>query len=324
MAVFLFFGDDTYSQREKLKFWYQEFEKKHGGDMNIATIDGESATANEIFQASCAMPFLAEKRLTIVKNFLSGDAETEVKSAMAEMLDRIPDCCVLVFSETLPIDRRLSLYKKIQKLGKIVEFPLPTGSRLLGWIDKQVAQLGGKIEGAAQILLSELIPNDLFRLGNEINKLVNYANGRPITKNDVELLVNSQLATSIFKLTDGIGQKNKKIAVDTLHQLIETGEELHGIFYMIMRQFRIIMCAKDLGAQGVSKEAMASKIGEHPFAVSNAFTQSRNFSIEQLKRAYELLVRLDTKLKSGGIKVLAGDNREFVLALDRLVLELCG
>jgi hypothetical protein len=45
--------------------------------------------------------------------------------------------------------------------------------------------------------------------------------------------------------------------------------------------------------------------------------------MDQLRRAYELLIDMDTKLKSGGIKVLAGDNREFVLALDRLVVQLC-
>ena len=115
MAIFLFHGEDTWSQKEKLKFWQKEFEKKHGGDMNISHFSGKSSDAEEIFQACLSMPFLAEKRLVIVKNFLSEGVDEE-KTKMAEMLERIPDFCVLVWSETGVFDKRISLYKKIQQL----------------------------------------------------------------------------------------------------------------------------------------------------------------------------------------------------------------
>lgn len=322
MAIFLFHGADTWSQQEKLKFWRAEFEKKHGGDMNISYFSGKNSPAEDIFQACLSMPFLAEKRLVIAANFLS-EAVDEEKTKMAEMLERIPDFCVLVFSETGVFDKRISLYKKLQKIGKLMEFPQLIGSKLLGWIEKTANRLGGKIEKEAVIYLAEFSAGDLYRLENEIAKLVGYAGERPITKADIDLLVNTQLSTSIFKLTDGIGQKNKKLSLNTLHQLIETGEELHMILHMIMRQFRIITSVKDLADQGLNRYAITERLHEHPFVISNTMSQARNFSLDQLKLAYELLIDMDTRLKSGGIKVLAGDNREFVLALDRLVLDLC-
>lgn len=322
MALFLFFGDDTLSHREKLKFWQTEFEKKYGGEMNVSAFEGKNTDANEIFQATCAMPFLAEKRFTMVKQFLS-EGRDEEKTAMADLLEKIPDFSILIFSETGEIDRRIGIYKKIQKIGKLMEFPALTGSKLLGWIQKQVEAQGGSIEKDAVIFLSELVSTDLYRLKNEIAKLVGYAGTRPINKRDIELLVNTQLSTSIFRLTDGIGQKNRKLAIETLHQLMDSGEDLHRILFMIMRQFRIITGVKDLSTQGLSRDAMVSKLKEHPFVISNTISQARNFTLEQLKRAYELLIDIDTKIKSGGIKILANDNREFVLALDRLVLNLC-
>ena len=39
--IFLFFGDDVYSHREKIAFWRSEFEKRHGGDMNIEILAGK-------------------------------------------------------------------------------------------------------------------------------------------------------------------------------------------------------------------------------------------------------------------------------------------
>lgn len=322
MAVFLFFGEDTYRLSEKLEFWRKEFSKKYGGDMNISILEGKETPANQIFQECSAAPFLAEKRLIIVKDFLA-EAADEEKSAMAETIERIPDFSTLVFSETREIDRRISLFKKIHKFGKTMEFSRLAGSKLLAWIEKKIASRNGTIEKDALIYLSEVVSGDLCRLENEIAKLVAYAGGSPITKQNIDLLVNTQFEASIFRLTDGIGQKNKKVAVETLHQLIETGEDLHRILYMIMRQFRIITCVKDLASQGLSRDSITAKLKEHPFVISNTLGQSRNFSIGQLRRAYELLIEIDTKLKSGGIKTLAGDNREFVLALDRLVLDLC-
>lgn len=323
MPTFLFHGSDLYSLEKKLAFWRSEFEKKHGGDINISILDSQNATANDIFQACASLPFLAEKRLIIVKDFLN-EGDQEEKSKMAELTVKIPDCCILVFRETAPVDRRTSLFKKIQKFGTLMEFPLLTGSKLLGWIQKEVDRRGATIEKEALIHLTEHIPGDLHRLENEIAKLTAFTGGsRPITTRDIELLVTVELETSIFRLTDGIGQKNQKVSLDSLHQLIDTGEELHRILYMIMRQFRIITCVKDLAEQGLGRDAITAKLKEHPFVVSNTMSQARNFSIDQLKRAYELLIAMDTKLKSGGIKILAGDNREFVLALDRLVLELC-
>lgn len=322
MAVFLFYGEDAYSTREKLKFWRKEFEKKYGGEMNITVYDGKETTANEIFQACCAMPFLSEKRLTVVKNFLKSANEKE-QSHLAESLEKIPDFCVLVFSENETPDRRTALFKKIQKHGKIMEFPALTGGKLLAWIQTQMEKRGATIEKDALIYLSDVVGGDLFQLENEIEKLAHYAANRPITKADIDMLVNTQLTTSIFRLTDGIGHKNAAGALATLHNLIETGEELPRILYMIMRQFRIITCVKDLSEQGLRTSEITTRLKEHPFVISNTLIQARNFTIAQLRRAYELLINIDAKIKSGGIRVFARDNREFVLALDRLVLDLC-
>lgn len=290
--------------------------------MNMTILLGGEIHAQEIFQAASALPFLGEKRFTIVKNFLS-EAKEEEKAKMSELLEKIPDFSTLVLSETSEIDRRISLFKKIQKLGKLIEFPLLTGSKLSAWIEKAVNHRGSVIEKQAAMYLMEIVSGDLYRLENEIAKLTAYAQGRPITKRDIEVLVDIQFEASIFRLTDGIGLKNTKGALGTLHQLIETGEDLHRIFAMIIRQFRIIACVKDLSRAGLRRDEIAAKLHEHPFVISNTLSQTQNFSLGQIQCAYKLLIELDTKLKSGGIKIASGDKRDFVLALDQLVLELC-
>jgi len=322
MSIYLFFGDDTYSHRKKLSFWKDEFEKKHG-DMNMETMDAENTSANDIFSSCMSTPFLGDKRLLIVKNFVN-EAKAEEREKIVELLNQeIPDFTVLVFSEIGQVDKRTALYKKLVKIAQVVEFPKLEGLTLTKWILNEVKARNGVISQKAAQLLADIKGGDLFALENEIAKLVAYCEKREINVDDVELMIDTTLATSIFKFTDALSTKNIKNATSTLHNLIHTGQDPYSILYMIMRQFRIITCVKDLATQGLRQQEIASTLKVHPFVVSNTLGQVKNFSIDQLKTAYSLLIELDSQLKSGEMKVLVNDKRDFALALDRLVVKLC-
>lgn len=321
MPLFLFHGEDTYSLRQKVNFWKEEFLKKHG-DVNLEVLEGKDLEPDQFLVNVTSVPFLSEKRLMVVKNIFSHSPEANKK--IAEALESIPDFSIVLFTEEIAIDKRTTLYKRLEKLGTITEFPPLTGSKLLSWIFGKCKDMGAEINEEAAIYLSELVGGDLYRLENELIKVGHHASGGIITKKEIELLVNTTLDTSIFQLTDALATKNLKRSISLLHQLLESGDELGHILHMVVRQFRIIIQAKELSLQGLRKSAIVPKIKEHPYAVGIAVMQSANFSMDQLKEIYRTLLEIDTKLKTGGIKTLAGDSREFTLAMDKLVAEVCG
>ncbi|MBP9718719.1 DNA polymerase III subunit delta [Candidatus Gracilibacteria bacterium] len=324
MPIFFFYGEDAYSHRKKLSHWQAEFEKKYG-DFNVMSFEGKTAKAGDILDAAQSVPFLSEKRFIVVRNML-GEGDSDIAKSLTESLDTIPDFTILVFSELLACDKRLSLYKWLIKHAEVKEFPLMTPAKITGWIMKEVETRGGVINGMAATELAERTAGDLYQLENEVVKLIAYARsqgGREITKKDVELLVGLHPTTSVFRLTDAIGQKRTSQALSQLDVLIQSGEELHGILYMIMRQLRIITAVKQLMERGAPKDEIVGTLGEHPFVISTTMQQSGNYSLKQLAAAYESFITFDTKLKSGGIKILTGDQREFVLALNKLVVDLC-
>ena len=69
-SVFLFHGEDTYSLNQKANFWRDEFIKKHG-DTSLEVLDGKTLAPREFSTNLETLPFLSEKRLIIVKDFLS-------------------------------------------------------------------------------------------------------------------------------------------------------------------------------------------------------------------------------------------------------------
>lgn len=296
--------------------------KKHGGDMNVEELDGKTLTPDQFLSDITTMPFLGEKRFVMVKNLLL-EGENDVQKTISKHLDACPDFCVAVFVEEGLPDQRTVLFKKLQKCGKVEEFKLKIGASLLAQIFKICKKLGVEIQEEAAIFLSELVGGDLYRMENELQKLAHYALSRSITRADIDLLVDTKLDTSIFRLTDALGNGDQKQSLHLLHQLLDSGEDLHRTLFMIIRQFRIIAQVKDLIHQGLRKAAIAEKIGEHPYVCGIAMSQANNFALEKLREIYQSLLKIEIKLKTGGIKILTGDNREFVLAVDKFIVDTC-
>ena len=110
-TIFLFYGEDSFSSNAKLKLWKEEFIKKHGENC-LETIEGKNLNPQEFTTNIEALPFLSEKRLIIVKDFLSlKKAENQKK--VAENLEKTANSSIIVFLENKAIDKKkILIYKK--------------------------------------------------------------------------------------------------------------------------------------------------------------------------------------------------------------------
>lgn len=318
--LILMYGEDTFSIHEKINLWKQEFEKKYGGDINIAELAGEEVSPTDIIDSIEALPFLSEKRLVIIKNFLSEKKADEQKK-LAEKLKDVPETTVLIFYEISPPDKRLTLFKHLQKLATLKEFQPLKGTALNQWIINHTAKKGGQIGILAASYLAEHIGPNLWQLSNEIQKLSLYTGSQEIQAKDIDLLTKTSAEANIFKLTDQIGRRQIKEALKTLHELIETGSEPPYVFAMIARQFRLLIQIKDLIRKGFDKQQIANRLKQHPFVVTNIMNQARNFEGEALKRTHQKLLELDTKFKSGKIHYLASSKKHYLLQVEKLIAE---
>lgn len=321
--IYLFFGEDSYSAHHKMIFWRNQFEKKHGGDINIAILEGKTLNAQDFRSDIQSTPFLAEKRLVIVKDFLNKGNKDEQKK-IAEILEEdIPDFCVIVFIEYEVPDKRLSLYKKINKVGHPEEFKALMGPALFKWIAQHAQKMGLELSPSMAQYLGEKAGSDLWNLNNELKKLATYGQKNPITKDVIDNLVHPNLTTSIFKLTDYLAQQNTKGSLKTLNILLESGEDMMKIIFMIVRHFRILIQVKDLMDRGNDKKQIISKVKEHPYTISTAMKQSPTFSFDELREIYEALLQIDIGMKTGKIRMLADDKKEMLLALETFVVNVC-
>lgn len=321
--IYLFFGEDSYSASKKAKFWREQFEKKHGGDINIADLDGRNTTAVQFKSDIYSAPFLADKRLVVIYDFLSKGPKDEQKKIADILEGEIPDFCVIVFVENKPPDKRSSLYKKINKVGHVEEFELLMGPRLTKWISDRARAKNLNLSPVLADYLGKVAGSDLWNVENELEKLKTYSQSKEITKEAIEELVHPNLTASIFKLTDSLSQKNPKESIKILSILAESGEDILMILFMIVRHFRILIQVKDLTERNAKKSEIISKLKQHPFVITKTMQQSPNFSPEKLKQIYNHLLEIDIGVKTGKIKMLAEDKKEMLLALEKFIFSVC-
>ncbi len=317
-TIFLLHGDDTFSSSQKLRSWREGFEKKYNSEPEI--FEGKKLKINEFETNIEAMPFLSEKRLIIIRNFLA-ERPTDDLKRITETLKRVPDTSILIFHENKKADKRTTLYKKLVQLGTVEEYSEKTTLEAARWAADRAAKKGLTLPYPQASYFAEHCGSNLWQLENELEKLA--LHGGPITNEVIEKLTTPSLTASVFKLTDSIAQKNTKVALNTLKTLQDSGEDMIKVFFMIVRHFRILIQTHDLIHNNESPGSIAKKLKQAPFVVSKGLQQSKNFTHQSLRKIYANLLEIDTGFKTGKIRIQAADNRAYNLAIEKLIINCC-
>lgn len=316
-SIFLLHGEDTFSSTQKLNLYRDGFVQKYNTDPEI--FEGKKLDLSQFETNLEAMPFLSEKRLLIVRNFLS-QGKTDEQKRMAEALSRTPETTVLIFHESTRADKRLSLYKKLVKLANVEEFSTKTAGEISKWALDRAQKKGLKFSPSLATFFVNHCGSDLWRLDTELEKLSLL---EEVTQETVEKVTTPSLSASVFKLTDSIAQKNIKPALHTLKTLQDSGEDMIKVFFMIVRHFRILIQTHDLLHNNETNSSIAKKLKQPPFVVSKGIQQSKNFTLKKLKQIYQELLEIDTGFKTGKIRIQSTDNRAYNLAIEKFIINCC-
>lgn len=328
--LYIFYGEDDFSSREALA----EIKEGLGDDTIIATnttvLDGHSIVPEQLTATCDTIPFLAPKRLVIVEGLLSrfekNDKGKRSKKSddsgwlsLKLYVQHMPETTILVFVDG-PIKKKNTLLKELIPYATVREFPNLKDGRLIGWMRERAKRLECDISPPALSLLAGLVGSNLWLLSNEIQKLCLYAQGRRVEENDVRLLVSDAREVNVFAMVDAILERRAAATIRLLHSLEDEGAAPPYLLFMITRQFRILIQAKDLLQQKRKVADIGSSLGIYAdFALRKTLEQAKEHSMERLEKVYRKLLDTDVSIKTGRLK---GDKGE--LALDLLVSELCG
>ena len=283
-------------------------------DLNFVRLDGQRTAENQLVQAIETPPMFGAKRLVVIDQpaFVKPKKGASYEQWEALLADWPAYTCAVILAAD--VDKRLRAFKELVKQTASYEFPLLTAGEASSWVEDRLRR--SKIASPPRTgrFVVERCGTDLELLRLEIEKMVSYAAGEPLSQADLELLVRDDTETSIFDFVDAIGQQNLTQAWALLVGLLAEGKEPVYLISMIARQLRLLLVARHALDAGLSQQQAASRLGIHPFVAGKCVQQARQWTASQLNAAMLACLQADENIKTGTFK---GES-----ALNQLLLSL--
>lgn len=332
--IYVYHGDDDYGRQLAVDELKAAMGDPATASLNITALDGDDLTIGRLQEACDALPFLAERRLVLVRGLLQRfeprrepgmegstaprpKRDKDLEDSLKSYLVDVPDSTDLVFVEDKFSKENPFFGVTSARGNKVEEFRPVRGEALNQWIRDRVRERGAQITPQAVTELAAFVGDHLRALSHEIDKLISYTGGaRAIREDDVRTVVSAVQEATIFQLVDAVGLRNGRRAVADLHTLLDAGANANYVLFMITRQVRMLLQIKELATAGAAPAAFQSALHLHPFVLQKGQEQARGFSLERLEAIYRQLLEVDSAIKRG--------RAEPELALDILVAELAG
>ncbi len=233
-----------------------------------------------------------------------------------DLLDNAQPTTTIILAEfdQLKGDHWLLKWASGNKRAGVHVYNLPKHIEMPRWIESETRKMGGKIEPGAAARLSEMVGEDPRIAAQELGKLLTYVNyARPVTMADVDKVSILSAQGSIFDLVDALGTGDGKKAQSVLHQLLES-EEAFALWGMVIRQFRLLLQAREMLDSGAGIAQIQSALKLHEYVASKVTSQARRFSMPALETIYHRLLEIDEGAKTSQVPL--------DLSLDLLVADL--
>ncbi len=328
-VVYILHGEDD----QAIEAFISQLTAKLGdpttAEMNTTRVESKGLSLAALRAAGLTAPFLARRRLVLLDGFLSGLSARKGKSSepesgeadsssvsasdrkelLKEFLEFVPEipattALVLVERRALPAAHAvLKWAEEHPAMAYVRAFVPPKGAALPGWILQRAKAEGGEFTPQAAQMLAAVVGDDLRLLAQEVLKLLTHAGfSRPVTPEDIAALTPESVYTNIFDMVDSIGNRDGGRAMRLLRKTMEQGN-VGGVFAMIVRQFRLLLLAREALDGGTPAAHLASALDVHPFVAQKLVSQARNFRLAALEDLYRRLRDIDEEVKTGRIEL---------------------
>lgn len=272
-------------------------------DLAYTVYYADETKPGEIVLEAQTLPFLAERRVILVRNAERFNNEAAA-GAILHYLKAPTDSTILLFVAAV-VDKRLKFYKACEKSGLIVDCPELTDRELAQWVREHVETMGKSIENAAAQELLRRAGGKLSDVRNALEVVSGYVQSASlIREQDVVAACADVAEEEIWTLTDSIAASQPAVAIRALHKLMDLGQAedqlLGSINWLLKTAYAV---ARDENAPGIS-----------PYVAQKVMPLARKIGLKKMKDAFALATSTHFLIRSTGV--------DSALALELLVTKL--
>ncbi len=275
-------------------------------DLCYCAFYADETSADQIVMEAQTLPFLAERRVLLVRNSEKYYTQIHGKS-MIKYLESPCESTVLLLI-TAKLDKRAKFYKACQKAGEVIECPTMNQREAIAWAKSEVSEREFSIAGGAAQALVERSGTNLSDVANAISLVCGYlGNPGAITEEDVRAACSDVAEDEIWALTDAIATSNTGEALRVLRNILELGKsepEIMGtINWLLKSAYAVAKAEEDNKRPAIS-----------PFVAGKVRPLANKLGLKKIRDAFALCLSTELMLRSTGV-----DN---TLAIELLTVKL--
>lgn len=285
-------GENSFALQDELRKLTGAFIAKHG-DLALERLDGETADAARILEALHGLPFLADRKMVVLRAL---STNKQLQEQTEQLFSEIPGTTDVILVEP-KLDKRLAYYKFLKKNTDFRDFPELDQNGLARWLVDTAKDRGGSLgSGDARYLVERVGANQQL-LSNELDKLL--LNSSHITRQTIDLLTDSTPQSTIFQLLEAAFAGNARQALRLYSEQRTLNVEPVQIIAMLAWQLHVLAVIKTGGDRTADVIAREAKL--NPFVVRKSQAIARSLTLAKLKELISELLKIDIRAKSTNI-----------------------
>lgn len=327
--VYFLYGPEDYLIEEEIKKLLHQTLLPKERSLNLHLFSGQEHSPREIIQTAQTWPLFSPYRYILVRE-MDQFKEDSAKEFLEYLMNPSPKTCLVMSGPTLGVWKKFQ--KELENTCKFIEFQRLKGKALILWLKKRAEEKGKVLSDEAAQYLIELSGDHLFDLDQELEKvLLSIGEKKQIDLSDIEEITSEVKISTVFDLTEAIGQRDLEKALKIIEKSLESKsipfrkdeeepkkrDEMISLLLlgMIAKQYWNLLKVKEMTALEKDVEKVAKKINMPLWSVRKLVEQSKQFSKSALQKGILRCYQTDLDLKRGrGTKNLL---------MEKLVIDLC-
>lgn len=304
--VYLLFGPEAYYIDRITRSLRQRVVAPESLDFDDETIDGDSASMEQVFSRAASPPWFGERRLVVVKRtpWFKGASE-EGHSSLERYLSAPLASTVLVLQAGNEVDRRKKAFKLVEKNGLVVECRELNERERREWIGRRARELGLRLEAEALQHLLLFGGKSLYGLEHELQKLADYygSRGGEVDIRAVKEVCALHAEDRLFDIMEAVMEGRTSLALARTREVLGAGIPASKIFYLLVRDYRILGQIQLGWELGLSDSELSSRLAAQfklpPFLVPRYLRSAGRLGRGALKQGLRVMLTLDVDVKTG-------------------------
>ena len=299
-SVLLFEGEEEHLKSAALKALRALLLPQGLEELNETVLDAPET--DQLIAASETLPFMADRRLVVVRDHPALTGRAEGDERLASYLPGVPSTTVLVFYCSKKPDGRKKLYTVIKKLNGIVTFSPLRDRELTAFVTEAFKAQGKECDERTADFLIFTSGSDANLLLGEIAKIASHAGDAPsIHPDEVRALATPSTECTVFQMVDAVVAGQQSRAFQLMRNQLLAGADRLYLLSMLLRQFRLLQHIRIMQYEKRSRDQIRAALGVPSFAVDQYMRQAALYTNAQIKKAVRICFDMEYAVKSGRI-----------------------